>query len=240
MTLNRRLTLLNWGAVTLLFLGFLAWHGAFEGPMTEAEIRSFLNPFMTQLLDESVDLEEMSLDEIDDYLEDLQTANAEPIPEVQLLSSLLTFLREDDGRPVVMVNLLDERDGSISANGETAEAAFDEYGDFVFSYLIRRGSYPIYSGDAAMDAIEIWGVDDAEEWTSAGLVRYRSRRVMFEMTTNPEFSLSHDDKVASLEKTIAVPTGTTIATGDLSLTVGLFLLSAGLGTQLLINRRKTD
>ena len=140
-----------------------------------------------------------------------------------------------------MVNAIKLYDTPIKVNGQSfgnsSEEALSEYTSFVLPYLIKRGSYPIYSGNAVFDAMEKWGIENAEEWSSGALMRYRSRRVMLEMATDPVFDQFHDAKIAAIEKTFAFPAATVVSTGNLALTVGLVLLSLALGMQLLINRQ---
>ena len=209
MNRHKRFTLLIWSSAFALFLLFQVWHGAFESPLTEEEVEQYVARFM-----------EFNPDE--DRIE------------------LRRFLEEDDGRPVVMVNAIQLHDRPVSVNGrdfgESSAAALNEYSNFVFGYLIRRGSYPLWTGNAVYDSLEAWGIDNAEQWTSAGLVRYKSRRVMLEMATDPEFRRFHDAKVAAIQKTFAYPTSTGIATGGLSLTVSLLLLVLALVSQLAVGR----
>ena len=124
--------------------------------------------------------------------------------------------------------------------GRDSAEALAEYTNFVFPYLIKRGSYPLYSGTAILDSMEKWGIENAEEWTSGALVRYRSRRVMLEMATDSTFEQFHDAKIAAIEKTFAFPTTADISMGNLSLTVFFILLSLSLGMQLLINRKRRE
>lgn len=204
---NKR-TLLNWSIAGILMLLFLIWHGAFEGPVTS--------------------------DEIEYYVERYQEQHSEVDT-----SNLRRFLEEDDGKPVVMVNAIKLYDTPTEVNGQkfgaTSEEALSEYTSFVLPYLIKRGSYPIYSGNAVFDTMEVWGIENAEEWSSGALMRYRSRRVMLEMATDSVFDQFHDAKIAAIEKTFAFPATTVISTGNLDLTVGLVLLSLALGIQLFIN-----
>ena len=188
---------------------FLIWHGAFEGPMTS--------------------------DEIEYYIERYQ----EQRPEADS-TQLRQFLAEDDGKPVVMVNAIKLNDSPIDVKGqsfgESSEEALKEYMSFVLPYLLKRGSYPIYNGEAVLESMEVWGIENAEEWSSGALMRYRSRRVMIEMFTDPVFDKFHDAKIAAIEKTFAFPVTTVISTGYLDLTVGLVLLSLSLVMQLVILR----
>ncbi len=213
MTNHKKLTLLNWGIAGTLTLLLQAWHGAFESPLTS--------------------------DEVNDYV----TRYQEIYPKGDI-SSVRKFLEEDDGKPVVMVNVIKVYDIPIEVNGksygDSAKDALGEYMSFVSPYLIKRGSYPLYTGEAVLHSLEHWGIDNAAEWSSGALVRYRSRRVMMQMVTDPLFDQFHDAKIAAMEKTISYPVITTFSTGNLAVTVGLGLLSLALGMQLLINRQKTE
>ena len=208
MAKQKKLTLLNWGIASMLMLLFLAWHGAFEGPVTSDEIEQYVERYQEQYPAADVD-------------------------------NLRRFLEEDDGKPIVMVNVIKLYDTPIEVNGQsfgaTSEDALSEYTSFVLPYLIKRGSYPMYSGDAVLNTMEVWGIENAESWSSGALMRYRSRRVMIEMATDPVFDQFHDAKISAMEKTFAFPATTVISTGNLALTVGLVLLSLALGMQLIIN-----
>ncbi len=202
--------LLVWSVSGLLFVTFLIWHGAFDSPLTDEEVERLVARYMELNPDE----DEMGLRQ---------------------------FLEEDDGKPVVMVNAIQLHDRPVTVNGrdfgDSSAAALNEYSRFVFGYLLRRGSYPLWTGNAVFDSLEVWGIDNAELWSSAGLVRYRSRRVMLEMATDPDFVRFHDAKIAAIQKTFAYPTMTGLAASSLSLTVGLILLVLALVAQLLINRQ---
>ncbi|MCP4140136.1 MAG: hypothetical protein GY755_07580 [Chloroflexi bacterium] len=213
MTKQRNQTILNWSIVGVLMLLFLIWHGAFESPISPAEV--------------------------DLYVERYQVQH----PEADT-NNLRNFLEEDDGKPVVMVNNIKLYDTPIEVNGQsfgaTSEEALSEYTSFVIPYLIKRGSYPLYSGNAVFESMEKWGIENAEEWSSGALMRYRSRRVMIEMATDPVFDQFHDAKLSAIEKTFAFPATTVVSTGNLALTVGLGLLSLAFGMQLLINSKENE
>jgi len=192
---------------------FLIWHGAFEGPVTSAEIEYFVERYQAQH------------------------------PEADT-TQLRQFLEEDDGKPIVMVNVIKLYGTPIEVNGQsfgvTSEETLSEYTSFVLPYLINRGSYPIYSGNAVLNTMEVWGIENAEEWSSGALMRYRSRRVMMQMVTDPLFDQFHDAKIAAIEKTISYPVTTVVSIGNLDLTVGLALLSLALGIQLLIVKNQNE
>lgn len=215
MNKRTKLTILSWGILTTLFLLFLNWHGSFEGPLSSQEIDMYMD-----------ELQELFPDE------DVNNPTDEP--------SLREFLEADDGKPFVMVNATQYRDTSIAVNGqsfsESGEDATNEYARFVMIYLLQRGSYPVFTGEANFETFESWGIDNVSEWSDATLMRYRSRRVFAEMSVNPDFHLEHDAKVAGVEKTFAYPTTVRLHLVDLGWMVGLGLLSVGLGIQMIIDR----
>ncbi len=83
----------------------------------------------------------------------------------------------------------------------------------------------------------MWGIDNAQDWSSAAFVRYRSVRVLLEMATNPKFRDFHDYKIAALEKTIAYPTYAKLHIGNLAVLVFFIFLSMALGGQLYLTSR---
>ncbi len=204
------LSLTNWGVFTLLYILFLGWHGAFEGPL--------------------------SPEEIDFYVRKIQEVSPE-----KDLSFLREALLKDTGKPIVMVNAINMRDRPLPIEGETvgntSEEVLNTYSKFVIGFLIRRGSYPLYVGTAAGPAASTWGIDNAEEWSSAALVRYRSLRTLLELATNAKFHELHDFKISAIEKTIAYPTQAKLHPGGLPVLVFFILLSIALTAQLVISTR---
>ena len=195
-----------WSCIGTVYFLFLIWNGLFTSPLSEQEIEKY-----TEILQQ-------------DYSDS----------EFQQMRS---FMEEDDGKPVIMVNVIKTNDIPKTVNGKTfssSEEALADYTSFVGPFLIKRGSYPIFNGTALMDAPEVWGIENAREWTTGSLVRYRSRRVMLELSTNPDFKKFHDGKVAGIEKTFAFPVSTDIHLVNLSLFVAMFLMVVGLGTSLLV------
>ncbi len=72
-------------------------------------------------------------------------------------------------------------------------------------------------------ALDLVGIEGAEHWSSAGVVRYRSRRDLMEIALNPIFNDKHEFKIAALQKTIAVPVEPQIYLGDFRLIAFLSL-----------------
>ena len=67
-----------------------------------------------------------------------------------------------------------------------------------------------------------------ERWDSGALMRYRSRRDMLEISSNPAFRGSHDFKIAAMEKTIAFPLDPWFHLGDPRLLLAFVLGVIGL------------
>jgi hypothetical protein len=79
-------------------------------------------------------------------------------------------------------------------------------------------------GRAAAPALDLWNLENGRDWTQAGLMRYRSRRDMVEITTNPAFRGRHDFKLAAMLKTAAFPIDPWYQLGDPRL-VGALLVA---------------
>ncbi|MEN0051490.1 MAG: hypothetical protein AAF806_30780 [Bacteroidota bacterium] len=198
-----------WSCIGGVYFLFLIWNGLFTSPLSTQEIEKY-----TKILQQ-------------DYTDS----------EFQQMRS---FMEEDDGKPIIMVNVIKTNDIPKTVNGKTfasSEEALADYTNFVGLFLIKRGSYPIFNGTALMDAPEVWGIENAREWTTGSLVRYKSRRVMLELSTNPEFKKFHDGKVAGIEKTFAFPVSADIHLVNLSLFVTLFVAVVGLTISLFIMQK---
>jgi len=142
------------------------------------------------------------------------------------------FAREDTGRSFYMLNALDldESPGPIEGApvGADGQQLMDLYMEHMLPALLARASHPAFFGTAVGKSIEVVGVENAETWDTGALVRYRSRRDLLDIVTNPDFSSRHHFKVAALEKTIAYPIETPFNPGDPRLLLGLvaaFLIS---------------
>lgn len=203
-------SIITWSVLAIVFILFLAWNGAFDKPLSENEIDEYIKKFS-----------ELNPD-----------ANSERLRE---------YMEADDGKPVIMVNAIKLYDTPQPIDGvqayETSQEALNDYMSFVLPYLLKRGSYPIFSGASLYDSLEVWGIENAEEWTSAALMRYKSRRVMMEMSTDSAFDEFHDSKIAAIEKTVVFPVSSDIHLFDPAIIVGAALIIIGLISQLIIYRK---
>ncbi|MEM7663579.1 MAG: hypothetical protein AAF292_15155 [Pseudomonadota bacterium] len=179
---------------------FWLWYTPLSGPVTQSEIDEII-----------ASLEERGSD-------------------TETVELFRTFFEEDDGRSFVMVNIIDMADDPVelSATGPDASASdlMAHYMEYMWPALFSRASHPLFAGQAVNNAMDLAGIEGAEHWESAALMRYRSRRDLWEISSHPSFGDRHDYKLAALEKTIAFPVSPQLLLGDPRLI--LFLLLATL------------
>ena len=80
--------------------------------------------------------------------------------------------------------------------------------------------------------MDIIGIEGAENWDQAALMRYKSRRAFMEIVTHPDMYGKHEFKIAALEKTIAYPVEVQIYLSDPRFTLVLVFLVFGLSLRL--------
>jgi hypothetical protein len=185
----------TWLVIAITYLGFFSWYTSFNGP---------LNP-----------------QEIEYYIEKVNASSEE-------LASFRKFMEEDDGRDFVMINIMEMYDTPLQIEGvepgETTDQVLAKYMEYMFPAMLSKASHPVFRGNAAsLLAMDIMNADGMETWTGAAGVRYRSRRDMIEISTNPEFAGRHEFKVAALAKTIAFPVAPFNYLGDPRLLLALLL-----------------
>ena len=181
---------------------FVFWYTDFSGPLSDTEV----NQFVTTLSERGSD------------------------PDT--IAQLEGFLRNDTGRQFLMLNNIDmNRQPAIVESATSAESAdrlMSKYMAHIFPELLKRASHPVIFGTAVHTAVDITGIEDAEEmavWSDGALFRYRSRRALMEIVANPDLQDSHRYKLAALNKTIAYPIETQLYLGDMRVLLGLVLLS---------------
>jgi len=111
------------------------------------------------------------------------------------------------------------------------------YMEHMIPQLLKRACHPVIVGTATYGALDLQGITGGETWTDAALFRYRSRRALLDIVSNPDFSGPHDYKLAALTKTIAYPIETNLYWADLRVMLGLILLSLSLMLQLLLDKK---
>jgi uncharacterized protein (DUF1330 family) len=88
---------------------------------------------------------------------------------------LKRLLAEDDGRPVVMLNLL-----RFAAGGRERYA---EYARRIVPFLDRVGAEILYGGDCATTLV----APGSHDWDAVLLVRYPSREAFSRMVADPGY-----------------------------------------------------
>lgn len=208
-----RSRLLIWGIPTLLYGLFVGWYTDFGGPLGPDEIEAYVGRF------EAIGFAPEAIDR------------------------MRGFMESDTGRQFLMLNVVDYAadppDVPGASPGESAEQLMARYMEHMIPALLSRACHPTIIGNAVHRAIDLVGVDaleTAERWDMGAMFRYRSRRTLLEIVTNPAFGGKHAFKTAALDKTIAYPIETDLNLGDPRVSLGLLLLSIALALDLISTR----
>lgn len=205
-----------WLVLVGLYAAFFGWYTSCEGPLTEAEIAHYVARFESR----------------------------EPAPSPERVAILRRFMEEDTGDDFVMVNVIDLNETPLRVDGvgpdETSEQVLGRYMDFMLPALLARASHPVLYGSAASPALDLIGAEGMERWTTGAGMRYRSRRDMLEIATDPAFAGAHEFKVAAMHRTVAFPIDPWIQLGDPRVVLALLLASIGcaLGWREALRTRK--
>jgi len=195
-----------WLALVVLYAAFTAWYTSWSGPLTPEEVDSYL----ARLVEKGAKGERLAL--------------------------WRHFLETDTGDDFAMLNAIDLRDTPLAVEGvppgESAQQMLDRYTGPFLGKALARASHPVMIGTAASPALDLWGIEGAERWTTGGLVRYRSRRDVIEMAIAALDGDIHRYKIAAMEKTIAFPLDPWFQLGDPRLVLALVLTIVGLAGQL--------
>ncbi len=98
--------------------------------------------------------------------------------------------------------------------------------------LFRRAGHPAFAGPAAGGYVENWGVEQNPGWTFSGVIRYRSRRDMIELATDPKFEPAHAYKIAAMPHTLAFPVTPAVTVVGPRVWVALLLTAVAAVAQL--------
>ena len=182
---------------------FFVWYTSFGGPLTPAEIDHYIAHF------------------------ERETTDSTP----QRLARLRRFMEEDTGDDFVMLNFIEMYDTPLAvpvvAASYSSDDVLNKYMAYMNPALFSRASHPVLFGEAANEALDLMHAPDMQQWTRGAAMRYRSRRDLMEIASNPAFSGSHDFKVAAMAKTIAFPIDPWVQLGDPRLLFALLLALIG-------------
>ena len=199
-----------WAGALLLYGAFWLWYVGLPRPLTR--------------------------EEIDAHLATIAASGIEATPEQ--LARLRRFLEADDGREFFMLNLVRVNPGPVVAPGSTepndARKVLEGYTRHFMPALFRRGGHPAFFGRAAGGYVEEWNVAPDPGWSFGAAIRYRSRRDMIELVTDPRFADAHAFKAAAIATTFAFPTAPGFVILGPKIWVGLVLALLAALAQLLL------
>jgi len=191
-----------WGAALFLYGGFWLWYVGIPRPLSAAEIDTHLAIVASSKL---------------------------PVSQEQQ-KSMRAFLEADDGAEFFMQNLVRLHPGPVIAPGgskpEKAREVLDGYTRHFMRALFRRAGHPAFFGRAAAGYLEQWNVEPDPGWSFGAAIRYRSRRDLIELVTDPRFAGAHAFKQAAIAKTFAFPTSPGLVVVGPRIWVGLVLALA--------------
>ena len=196
-----------WLSLIALYGAFFSWYTSFGGPLTDEEISTYMT-----------------------MLEDRQ-----PTPSPERLAMMRKFMEEDTGDDFVMINVIDMYDTPLQIEGvepgESSNEVLAKYMAYMIPALFARACHPVIYGQAAAEAMDVMNAEGMEHWTTGAGMRYRSRRDVLEISSNPAFAGSHEFKIAAMAKTIAFPIDPWLQLGDPRLVLALLLgvIGCGLG-----------
>lgn len=172
-----------WAIAASAYLLFLAWYQNWRGPLSKAEIERYL-PLILAANPHSDDRNDTGV--------------------------LKAFLENDDGREFYMLNLVRVADGTV-ADPKTgaqrpARKVMEDYTKAFLPALFRRGGHPAIAARKVGGYFDAWGVEADPGWTIMGYMRYRSRRDVAKLVSNPKFGGAHDFKFAAMPQTFSFPT----------------------------------
>ncbi len=203
---------LLWFVPACLYLLFTLWYTNLSGPLTQAEM--------------------------DAFADQMASSGFEPLA----IQRMRQFMEEDTGRQFLMVNVMDMAPTPRRVAGVPADESSDQmmgrYMEHMFPELLKRASHPIFLGRVVFDSMDIVGIQGAENWTSAVLMRYRSRRDLMDIASNPIFAGKHEFKLAALDKTIAFPVENQLYLSDPRLLLLLILFAIVSATDILVYGRR--
>lgn len=172
-----------WGAAAILYAAFAAWYVNWQPPLSDAEVEA--------------------------YIARLQTLNA-GAAERNDVATLRKFLSEDDGREFFMLNLVRIAPGDVAdpttGKLKPAREVVEGYTKVFMPALFARGGHPAIVAYKAGGYFDAWGAEPDPGWTLIGYMRYRSRRDLAELASDPRFGGAHDFKFAAMPNTFSFPT----------------------------------
>ena len=212
----------TWLILGAVYIGFFFWYTDMGGKLSQEEIQIFIKKHEQNIIDDGVspDSEEFQL----------------------RIDFLKKFMEEDNGKQFIMVNNIEMNKNPgdvVGANpGESADQLMSRYMEYMWPNLLKRASHPIFMSNAVYQSMDLVGIEGAETWDQAALMRYKSRRTMMEIVTNPNMMNRHGFKIAALQKTIAYPVEPFGFYSDMRVIFGMLIAIVGLSIRLFLTSKR--
>jgi hypothetical protein len=170
-----------WLGAAAVYVVFRVWYDGWRGPLEPGEIEAFLEKLA-----------------------------GSPSAELNDLATLRAFLDHDDGREFVMLNIVklspEPVPHPLTGAPTSARRLLREYLRGFLPVLIRHAGHPALQAAKIGGYVDAWNVEPDPGWTLMGYVRYRSRRDMMQLATDPRFLAAHPFKAAAMPVTFSFPT----------------------------------
>ena len=212
----------TWLILGAVYIGFFFWYTDMGGKLSQEEIQIFIKKHEQNIINDGVspDSEEFQL----------------------RIDFLKKFMEEDNGKQFIMVNNIEMNKNPgdvVGANpGESADQLMSRYMEYMWPNLLKRASHPIFMSNAVYQSMDLVGIEGAETWDQAALMRYKSRRTMMEIVTNPNMKNRHGFKIAALQKTIAYPVEPFGFYSDMRVIFGMLIAIVGLSIRLFLTSKR--
>ena len=212
----------TWLILGAVYIGFFFWYTDMGGKLSQEEIQIFIKKHEQNIINDGVspDSEEFQL----------------------RIDFLKKFMEEDNGKQFIMVNNIEMNKNPgdvVGANpGESADQLMSRYMEYMWPNLLKRASHPIFMSNAVYQSMDLVGIEGAETWDQAALMRYKSRRTMMEIVTNPDMMDRHGFKIAALQKTIAYPVEPFGFYSDMRVIFGMLIAIVGLSIRLFLTSKR--
>ena len=212
----------TWLILGAVYIGFFFWYTDMGGKLSQEEIQIFIKKHEQNIINDGVspDSEEFQL----------------------RIDFLKRFMEEDNGKQFIMVNNIEMNknpEDVVGANpGESADQLMSRYMEYMWPNLLKRASHPIFMSNAVYQSMDLVGIEGAETWDQAALMRYKSRRTMMEIVTNPNMMNRHGFKIAALQKTIAYPVEPFGFYSDMRVIFGMLIAIVGLSIRLFLTSKR--
>jgi hypothetical protein len=170
-----------WLVALVLYGLFRLWYDNWRGPLSPGEIDAFMA--------------KSAETKMGDYSD----------PAV-----VRAFLEADDGREFIMSNLVSvhvtEVPHPLTGVPTKGLALLQDYGMRFVKVLLRHGGHPMLAMRKVGGYVDAWNTPPDPGWHVVGAMRYRSRRDMMELATDPSLRDVHPLKTAGTAATFSFPT----------------------------------